>query len=66
MSLICLIDMQAKSAYILDAKQTLDNDEGTRIDTYGNQVIQIERDGCGPAESGKSVVQTIGRQFRRN
>jgi hypothetical protein len=41
MSLICLIDMQANTAYSLDAKQTLDNAEGTRVDTYGNQVVQL-------------------------
>ena len=41
MSLICLIDMKANTAYSLDARQTLDNDEGTRIDTYGKQVIQL-------------------------
>jgi hypothetical protein len=41
MSLICLIDMQANTAYSLDAGQTLDNDEGTRIDTCGNQVMQL-------------------------
>jgi hypothetical protein len=41
MSLICLIDMNANTAYSLDAKQTLDNDEGTRIDTYGKQVVQL-------------------------
>ena len=41
MSLMCLIDMKANTAYSLDARQTLDNDEGTRIDTYGNQVMQL-------------------------
>ena len=41
MSLICLIDMTANTAYSLDAKQKLDNDEGTRINTYGNQVVQL-------------------------
>jgi hypothetical protein len=41
MSLICLVDMKANTAYSLDAKQTLDNDEGTRIDTYGKQVILL-------------------------
>lgn len=41
MSLVCLIDMKANTAYSLDAKQTLDNDKGTRIDTYGNQVVQL-------------------------
>lgn len=41
MSLMCLIDMKANTAYSLDARQTLDNDEGTRIDTYGKQVVQL-------------------------
>jgi len=41
MSLICLIDMKANTAYSLDARQTLDHEEGTRIDTYGKQVVQL-------------------------
>ena len=41
MSLICLVDMNANTAYSLDAKQTLDNDEGTRVDTYSKQVVQL-------------------------
>ena len=41
MSLLCLIDMRANTAYSLDARQTLDNDEGSRIDAYGKQVVQM-------------------------
>jgi hypothetical protein len=41
MSLICLIDLKANTAYSLDAKQTLDTDDGSRVDIYSQQVKQL-------------------------
>lgn len=38
LSLVCVIDVQANTAYSLDARQTLAAQDGTRVDTYGRQI----------------------------
>jgi hypothetical protein len=41
MSLIGLVDIKANTAYSLDARQTVDSNDGTRVDTYGAQIVQL-------------------------
>ena len=41
MSLVCLIDLKANTAYSLDARQTMDSNDGTRVDSYGLQVSKL-------------------------
>ena len=41
MSLVCVIDLQANTAYSLDARQTLDSEEHSRVDSYGGQVKRL-------------------------
>ena len=40
-SLISAIDLKAHTAYSLDARQTLDSDDGSRVDSYGAQIKQL-------------------------
>lgn len=41
MSLVCLVDLKSNTAYSLDARQTIDNDLGTRVDSYGHQITEL-------------------------
>jgi hypothetical protein len=41
MSLVCLIDPKANTAYSLDARQTLDSEDATRVDSYAAQVSEL-------------------------
>lgn len=43
MSLICIVDIKANTAYALDAKQTIDtkDEKTTRVDLYGRQVKEL-------------------------
>jgi len=43
LSLICLVDLKANTAYALDAQQTFDNDneDETRVDFYASQVAAL-------------------------
>jgi hypothetical protein len=43
-SLVCVIDLKANTAYALDVKQTLDNGDGTRVDIYAKQVSELAPD----------------------
>ena len=40
LSLLSLVDLQSNTAYALDAQQTLDEEDKTRIDLYSEQVIR--------------------------
>ena len=40
LSLLSLVDLQSNTAYALDAQQTLDEEDKTRIDLYTEQVIR--------------------------
>lgn len=40
-SLVCVVDLRANTAYSLDARQTLDDDETTRVDSYADQIKRL-------------------------
>ena len=41
LSMLCVIDMAANTAYTLDAKQTIDKKEKTRVELYAEQAIKL-------------------------
>ena len=41
LSLVSVIDVQANTAYSLDAQQTLETEAGTRVDSYGDQIKRL-------------------------
>ncbi len=43
LSLLSVIDLQSNTAYALDAEQTLDEDDKTRVDLYADQVIKLAK-----------------------
>jgi hypothetical protein len=43
LSLLSVVDLQSNTAYALDAQQTLDEKDKTRIDLYSEQVIRFAR-----------------------
>ena len=42
-SLLSVIDLQSNTAYALDAKQTIDEEDKTRVDLYGEQVVKLAK-----------------------
>lgn len=43
LSLLSVIDLQSNTAYALDAKQTIDEEDKTRVDLYGEQVVKLAK-----------------------
>lgn len=43
LSLLSIIDLQSNTAYALDAEQTLDEDDKTRVDLYAEQVARLAK-----------------------
>ena len=44
LSLLGVVDLQSNTAYALDAQQTLDKKDKTRVDLYAEQVLKLARD----------------------
>ena len=39
--MVCIVDLKANTAYTLDARQTIDKKDKTRVDLYAEQMVSL-------------------------